>query len=138
MEFFWTAIIIIGLVNAQPRQGFTLQVPFLAETTTFFNFPIGYSPTSNIRPYTSTPSSRNGTPLSVAIVRKDERSLTGWRHDFGAYGIAKGDGSPMTPDSVFAIASNSKLFPSFSVGLLVSNKTLAEQRKSDGRRKYTS
>jgi CubicO group peptidase (beta-lactamase class C family) len=34
----------------------------------------------------------------------------------------------MTPDSVFAIDSNSKLFLAFSVGLLVSNKTLAEQR----------
>jgi CubicO group peptidase (beta-lactamase class C family) len=34
----------------------------------------------------------------------------------------------MTPDSVFAIASNSKLFLAISVGLLVSNKTLAEER----------
>jgi hypothetical protein len=34
----------------------------------------------------------------------------------------------MTPDSVFAIASNSKLFLAMSVGLLVFNKTLAEER----------
>ena len=34
----------------------------------------------------------------------------------------------MTPDSVVAIGSNSKLFLAFSVGLLISNKTLAEQR----------
>ena len=34
----------------------------------------------------------------------------------------------MTPDSVCAIASNSKLFLAMSVGLLISNKTLAEER----------
>ena len=34
----------------------------------------------------------------------------------------------MTPDSVFAIASNSKLFLAMSVGFLISNKTLAEER----------
>ena len=37
-------------------------------------------------------------------------------------------GPPMTPDSVFAIASNSKLLLAMSVGLLISNETLAEQR----------
>ena len=37
-------------------------------------------------------------------------------------------GPPMTPDSVFAIVSNSKLFLAMSVGLLISNKTLAEER----------
>ena len=37
-------------------------------------------------------------------------------------------GPPMTPDSVLAIASNSKLFLAMSVGLLISNETLAEQR----------
>ena len=34
----------------------------------------------------------------------------------------------MTPDSVLAIASKSKLFLAMSVGLLISNETLAEQR----------
>ena len=34
----------------------------------------------------------------------------------------------MTPDSVFAIASNSKLFLAMSVGLFISNETLAEER----------
>ena len=42
-------------------------------------------------------------------------------------------GPPMTPDSVFAIASNSKLLLAMSVGLLISNETLAEER---GQRKY--
>ncbi|KAF8177235.1 beta-lactamase/transpeptidase-like protein [Pholiota molesta] len=70
----------------------------------------------------------NSSGLSVAVVRKDATAPNGWRHEFGAYGIARADGSPITPDSVFAIASNSKLFLAFSVGLLVSNKTLAEER----------
>ncbi|CAA7271158.1 unnamed protein product [Cyclocybe aegerita] len=66
--------------------------------------------------------------LAVAVVRKDDTEPSGWRHEFGSYGIAKADGSPITPDSVFAIASNSKLFLAFSVGLLISNKTLARER----------
>ncbi|KAF8163798.1 beta-lactamase/transpeptidase-like protein [Crassisporium funariophilum] len=70
----------------------------------------------------------NSTGLSVAVVRKDDTAPSGWVMEFGAYGIAHADGSPMTPDSVFAIASNSKLFLAFSVGLLISNKTLAEER----------
>ena len=36
-------------------------------------------------------------------------------------------GRVMTPDSVFAIASNSKLFLAMSVSFLISNKTLAEE-----------
>ncbi|PPQ91367.1 hypothetical protein CVT25_004134 [Psilocybe cyanescens] len=70
----------------------------------------------------------NSAGLSVAVVRKDETSPTGWQHEFGSYGIAHADGSPVTPDSVFAIASNSKLFLAISVGLLISNKTLAKER----------
>jgi CubicO group peptidase (beta-lactamase class C family) len=69
------------------------------------------------------------TGLSVAAVQKDDTAPNGWRHEFGSYGIAHADGSPMTPDSVFAIASNSKIFLAMSVGLLVSKKkTLAEER----------
>jgi len=66
--------------------------------------------------------------LSVAVVRKDASQPNGWLHEFGAYGIAHGDGSPMNSNSVFSIASNSKLFLSFSVGLLISNRTLAHER----------
>jgi len=73
----------------------------------------------------------NSSGLSVAVVRKDDTSPTGWRHEFGGYGIARAEGSPVTPDSVFAIASNSKLFLAISVGLLVSNKTLAEERGAE-------
>ena len=66
--------------------------------------------------------------LSVAVVRKDESAPNGWRQEFGSYGISHADGSPMTPDSVFAIALNSKLFLAMWVGFLISNKTLAEER----------
>jgi len=126
MKFIWVPV-ILGLANA-------LQVPFLAGTTSHTTLS---SPLNDIKPlisqrteeYIQTLLSKwNSSGLSVAVVRKDEDSPTGWRHEFGAYGIAKGDGSPMTPDSVVAIGSNSKLFLAFSVGLLISNKTLAEQR----------
>ncbi|KAK7442199.1 hypothetical protein VKT23_016171 [Stygiomarasmius scandens] len=66
--------------------------------------------------------------LSVAVVRKNASSPNGWLTEFGSYGVARGDGSPVTPDSLFAIASNSKLFLSLSVGLLISNETLAKER----------
>ncbi|KIM36480.1 hypothetical protein M413DRAFT_449178 [Hebeloma cylindrosporum] len=79
--------------------------------------------------YVKTLLQKWGSPgLSVAVVRKDDTAPNGWRHEFGSYGIAQADGAPMTPDSVFAIASNSKLFLAVSVGLLISNKTLARER----------
>ena len=130
MKFIWVAV-ILGLANA--LQGSTLQVPFFAGTTshTCSLDDIQVKPLISQRTeeYIQTLLSKwNSSGLSVAVVRKDEDSPTGWRHEFGAYGIAKGDGSSMSPDSVFAIASNSKLFLAFSVGLLISNKTLSEQR----------
>jgi CubicO group peptidase (beta-lactamase class C family) len=70
----------------------------------------------------------NSPGLSVAVVRKDDSEPTGWKQEFGSYGIARADGTPITPDSVFSIASNSKLFLAISVGLLIHNKTLAEER----------
>lgn len=70
----------------------------------------------------------NVSGMSVAVVRKDPLAPNGWRYEFGGYGIADANGSPMTADSVFAVASNSKLFLAISVGLLISNKTLADER----------
>ncbi|KAJ4481281.1 beta-lactamase/transpeptidase-like protein [Lentinula aciculospora] len=70
----------------------------------------------------------NSPGLSVAIIRHNETCSSRWHMEFGSYGIAKADGSPVTPDSLFAIASNSKLFLSLSIGLLVENQTLADQR----------
>ncbi|KAJ4465720.1 beta-lactamase/transpeptidase-like protein [Lentinula lateritia] len=69
----------------------------------------------------------NSPGLSLALVRRNETYPTGWLMEFGSYGTAKADGSPVTPDSLFAIASNSKLFLSLSVGLLIENQTLADQ-----------
>ncbi|KAF5346704.1 hypothetical protein D9756_010344 [Leucocoprinus leucothites] len=70
----------------------------------------------------------NSTGLSLAIVCKDPSAPNGWYHEYGSYGIANAKGEPVTPDTVFAIASNSKLFLSFSVGLLINNSTLREER----------
>ena len=70
----------------------------------------------------------NSPGLSVTVVRRDASQENGWKFEFGSYGISRGDGSLVDPDTVFAIASNSKLFLSISVGLLISNETLAQQR----------
>ncbi|KDR69231.1 hypothetical protein GALMADRAFT_256069 [Galerina marginata CBS 339.88] len=128
MKSIWAAL-SLGCACAQ--LGLTLQVPFHAETVPQLSLSNPTKPLISARTeeYIQTILTKwNSTGLSVAVVRKDEGSPTGWRHEFGAYGIAKGNGSPMTPDSVFGIASNSKLFLAFSVGLLISNKTLAEER----------
>lgn len=45
------------------------------------------------------------------------------------YGVAGADGRPMGADSLSAIASNSKLFTAFSVGMLLRNDTLGEAYK---------
>ena len=63
--------------------------------------------------------------LSVAVVRRDASQENGWKFDFGSYGKSRGNGTLVDPDTVFAIGSNSKLFLSLSVGLLISNETLA-------------
>ncbi|PFH51759.1 hypothetical protein AMATHDRAFT_2852 [Amanita thiersii Skay4041] len=70
----------------------------------------------------------NSSGFAVAVVQRDSKVPGGWRREFGSYGVAKDDGTPMTPDTLFAIASNSKLFLSFSAGLLISNETLANER----------
>lgn len=68
----------------------------------------------------------NSSGLAIAVVR---RSASGeWTTELGGYGIATADGNPVTPDTLFAIASNSKLFLSLSVGLLIKNETLAKER----------
>ncbi|KAJ7017530.1 beta-lactamase/transpeptidase-like protein, partial [Mycena alexandri] len=67
----------------------------------------------------------NSSGLAVAVVKKEEGS---WNVEFGSYGQAKATGAPVTPDTVFAIASDSKLFLSMAVGLLIKNESLAAQR----------
>jgi CubicO group peptidase (beta-lactamase class C family) len=73
----------------------------------------------------------NSSGLAVAVVRRDATAPGGWRHEFSSYGKARSDGTPVTSDTLFAIASNSKLFLSLSVGLLISNDTLAKERGAE-------
>jgi CubicO group peptidase (beta-lactamase class C family) len=61
-------------------------------------------------------------------VQQDTSTPGTWNVEFGSYGTAQADGSPVTPDTLFAIASNSKLFLSISVGLLIKNESLAAAR----------
>ncbi|KAJ7349818.1 beta-lactamase/transpeptidase-like protein [Mycena albidolilacea] len=70
----------------------------------------------------------NSSGLSVAVVQQDTNTPGTWNVEFGSYGTAQADGSPVTPDTLFAIASNSKLFLSISVGLLIKNESLAAVR----------
>ena len=130
MEFNFGLLFLLALI----KQGYTLQVPLTEESHRFSSssnssYSTGVLISGSTDQYVKTLLEKWGSSgLSVAVVRKDESAPNGWRHDFGSYGIAHADGSPMTPDSVFAIASNSKLFLAMSVGLLISNKTLAEER----------
>ncbi|PFH47488.1 hypothetical protein AMATHDRAFT_42916 [Amanita thiersii Skay4041] len=75
-------------------------------------------------------ASWNSSGLAVAVVQRDDAAPGGWHREFAAYGIAKDDGTPVTPDTLFAIASNSKLFLALSTGLLISNETLEKERGS--------
>ncbi|CAK5283245.1 unnamed protein product [Mycena citricolor] len=69
----------------------------------------------------------NSTGLSLAVVRKDAAQPGRWAVEFGSYGFAR-QGVPVRPDTLFAVASDSKLFTAVAVGLLVANETLAGQR----------
>ena len=126
MEFNFGLLLLLALIT----QGYTLQIPLTEPSQRFFSSSNSTEVliSRNTDQYVKTLLEKWGsTGLSVAAVRKDDSAPNGWRHEFGSYGIANADGSPITPDSVFAIASNSKLFLAMSVGLLVFNKTLAEE-----------
>jgi CubicO group peptidase (beta-lactamase class C family) len=72
----------------------------------------------------------NSSGLSVAVVRRSESATAKgeWDVEFGSYGPAQAGGARVTPDTVFAIASDSKLFLAMGVGLLIKNESLAEVR----------
>ncbi len=57
----------------------------------------------------------NSSGIAVAVIKKTNST---WETDFGSYGIARSDGTPVTPDTVFSIASNTKLFTTLAVGTL--------------------
>ncbi|KAF9524497.1 beta-lactamase/transpeptidase-like protein [Crepidotus variabilis] len=82
---------------------------------------------SETRSYAQDLVKRWNTPgLSIAAVKRDASQPSGWNHEFASFGIARADGSPITPDTVFAIGSNSKLFLAVSIGLLVHNGSLTD------------
>ncbi|PBK88353.1 beta-lactamase/transpeptidase-like protein [Armillaria gallica] len=60
--------------------------------------------------------------VSVAVVKKHSDGT--WTVETKGYGNASTDGRKMTGDSLFCIASNSKLFNIIATGLLISNESL--------------
>ncbi|KAJ7111219.1 beta-lactamase/transpeptidase-like protein [Mycena epipterygia] len=62
---------------------------------------------------------------AVAVVRANGQ--VDWLVETKGYGVAKADGTKVTPDTVFEIGSNSKLFDILATGLLISNQTLSPQ-----------
>ncbi|KAJ7270753.1 beta-lactamase/transpeptidase-like protein [Mycena haematopus] len=60
--------------------------------------------------------------VAVAVVRQDGQG--GWIVETKGYGTAKADGSPVTPDTLFSLGSESKLFDISATGLLISNQSL--------------
>ncbi|KAJ6469452.1 beta-lactamase/transpeptidase-like protein [Mycena sanguinolenta] len=63
--------------------------------------------------------------VAVAVVRKDGQG--GWLVETKGYGIATVNGSKVTPDTIFSVGSNSKLFNVLATGLLISNESLSPQ-----------
>ncbi|KAJ6463410.1 beta-lactamase/transpeptidase-like protein [Mycena sanguinolenta] len=61
--------------------------------------------------------------VAVTVVRQDGQG--GWIVETKGYGTAKADGTPVTPNTLFAIGSESKLFDTLATGLLISNQSLA-------------
>ena len=110
-EFNFGLLFLLALIT----QGYSIQVSLTEASQQFFSssnssYSTGVLISGNTDKYVMTLLEKWGSSgLSVAVVRKDESAPNGWRQEFGSYGISHADGSPMTPDSVFAIASNSKL-----------------------------
>ncbi|KAL1746134.1 beta-lactamase/transpeptidase-like protein [Schizophyllum fasciatum] len=64
------------------------------------------------------------SPGGVAVAFVSKRNDGEWRVETQGYGRAKVDGTPVVPDTLFAIASNSKLFTAIATGLLIDNGSL--------------
>ncbi|CAK5272774.1 unnamed protein product [Mycena citricolor] len=62
---------------------------------------------------------------AVAVVQLDPQG--GWSVETKGYGVAQANGSKVTPETVFSIGSNSKLFDILATGLLISNTSLEPQ-----------
>ncbi|KAF8309917.1 beta-lactamase/transpeptidase-like protein [Clavulina sp. PMI_390] len=62
--------------------------------------------------------------LSIAVVSKD--SSGAWKREYKGWGASDRDGSPITQQTMFNIASNTKLFTALAVGLLVDNGSFVD------------
>ncbi|KAK7055396.1 beta-lactamase domain-containing protein [Favolaschia claudopus] len=60
--------------------------------------------------------------VAIAVVRQDGQG--GWSVETKGYGNARADGTKVTPDTLFSIGSESKLFNILATGLLISNQSL--------------
>ncbi|KAJ7348606.1 beta-lactamase/transpeptidase-like protein [Mycena albidolilacea] len=63
--------------------------------------------------------------VGVAVVRMSAEGR--WLVETKGYGVAKADGTSVTPDTIFSLGSNSKLFDILATGLLISNQSLSPQ-----------
>ncbi|KAF7334316.1 Beta-lactamase class penicillin binding protein [Mycena sanguinolenta] len=63
--------------------------------------------------------------VAVAVVRMDGQGS--WLVETKGYGTATTNGSKVTPDTIFSVGSNSKLFDVLATGLLISNESLSPQ-----------
>ncbi|KAI4522915.1 beta-lactamase/transpeptidase-like protein [Schizophyllum commune Loenen D] len=64
------------------------------------------------------------SPGGVAVAFVQQLENWEWQVETQGYGRAKADGGAVDEDTLFAIASNSKLFTAISAGLLISNDSL--------------
>ncbi|ORX36667.1 beta-lactamase/transpeptidase-like protein [Kockovaella imperatae] len=67
-----------------------------------------------------------GVPsIGIAVVKRvnDDDGHGSWESAIGTFGTANVQGDPVTKDSLFAIASNTKFFTALSVGMLIENGT---------------
>ncbi|KAF8309918.1 beta-lactamase/transpeptidase-like protein, partial [Clavulina sp. PMI_390] len=62
--------------------------------------------------------------LSVAVVSKDTTGA--WKREYKGWGASDRHGSPVTPQTLFNIASNTKVFTALAIGLLVENGTFTD------------
>ncbi|RDB19643.1 hypothetical protein Hypma_013343 [Hypsizygus marmoreus] len=70
--------------------------------------------------------------VAIAFVKKNERGE--WVNvETKGYGRATASGKPVTENTTFNIASNSKLFNVFATGLLINNETLSPRLTWDSR-----
>lgn len=122
---------VLGILVSLVRLAYPSQIPLLDDSDARLEQPVSDRTLISTETDTFVKSllaSWNSSGLAIAVVRQNKTIPGGWIREFASYGVATADGTPVTPDTLFSIASNSKLFLSLSVGLLISNETLAKER----------